>query len=305
MEIDGKYIALGIAVMILIYGGYVTLNTEGGGDITSTEVSVNRKIEFICIDKFAGTPVTSATLKVYQDNQLFDSLTTDGTTGKITTGNNFESGTVLDVLLTKSNDKAWYTITVPKMSKNDLEALTNNPIKLDFFSLDTSATLKIVDSLGNAYATTDTLNFTTLGVSQISIVVSGYISADNKGYIASYDPLNGIRWDGVCYGKLSGTNYELLSLSGWQSAYPKGLAIWGSKVIPPEQLTKYKVGNTYVNDGVFSFTLTLTKGGYTGDAADIDLYLYAYSDPTYHNTYGSFGPDSVAMATTFKLNLEA
>lgn len=305
MEIKGTYLVLGLIVLGAIYGGYLTLNTEGGGDITSTEVAVNRKLSFNCVDKFAGTSVTSATLKVFQDNQLFESITTDGTTGIATTGNNFESGTVLDVQLVKGNDKAWYKITVPKMSKNDIDALTTNPIKLDFFSLDTSATLKIVDSLGNAYSTTDTLNFTTLGVSQISIVVSGYISADSKGYIASYDPLNGIHWDGVCYGKLSGTNYELLSLSGWQSAYPKGLAIWGSKVIPPEQLTKYKVGNTYVHDGVFSFTLTLTKGGYTGGSADIDLYLYAYSDPSYHNTYGSYGPDCVAMASTFKLNLEA
>lgn len=303
MEIDGKYLVLGIAILLLVYGGYVTLNTEGGGDITSSEVAVNRKINFVCVDKYGGTAVTSATLKVYKENQLMESITTDGTTGIGTTGNSFESGTVLDVLLTKSNDKRWYKVTVPKMSKNDIEALTNNPINLEFFSLDTSATLKVVDSLGNAYSSNDNLNFTTLGVTQVTISVSGYISADNKGYIASYDPLNGIRWDAICYGKLSGTNYELLSLSGWATSYPKGLAIWGAKTIPPEQVTKYKVGNTYVHDGVFSFSLTLTKGGYTGSATDLDFYLYAYSDSSYHNTYGSYGPDAVSMATSFKLNI--
>ena len=193
MEIDGKYLVLGIAILLLVYGGYVTLNTEGGGDITSSEVAVNRKINFVCVDKYGGTAVTSATLKVYKENQLMESITTDGTTGIGTTGNSFESGTVLDVLLTKSNDKRWYKVTVPKMSKNDIEALTNNPINLEFFSLDTSATLKVVDSLGNAYSSNDNLNFTTLGVTQVTISVSGYISADNKGYIASYDPLNGIR----------------------------------------------------------------------------------------------------------------
>ena len=75
-------LVIGIAILIAFYGGLFDGLDIGGSEIASSEVSVNRKIEFICIDQFAGTPVTSATLKVFQDNKLFDTLTTDGTTGK-------------------------------------------------------------------------------------------------------------------------------------------------------------------------------------------------------------------------------
>jgi hypothetical protein len=64
-----------------------------------------------------------------------------------------------------------------------------------------------------------------------------------------------------------------------------------------------KVGDTYVQSGTFGKSITLKKGTYSGDAADLVVYLYAYSDGAYHRDYGSFGPDAVAMASAFTLNL--
>ena len=305
-----QIIVIGLALLICggAYGlqtGMLDINPGGSDDpIPSFDmVAVTRSIKFVVKDKWAGTPATSATLKIYKGTDLQESLTTDGTTGIVNSGSAYTSGDKLNILLIKSDSKLWQVIEVPKMAKSDVEAVSVNPVGLDFFTLDTSMTLKVVDGLGNAYSTTDSLNFTALGVTQTTLTVSGYISADNLGFKSCVDPLNGINWNVVTYGKLSGTNYELITLTGWDKSYPKGLAIYGAEKIPDLGVTKYKSGNDYIHPGTFSFTLTLNQAGYSGDAADLDIDVVAYSDPNYHESYGSYGPDYVAMASSFKLNL--
>jgi len=298
---------IAIGLLLLFYFGYIQIPEFQPGEVipgVDENIDVNRALKFVCVDKYAGSAVTSATLKVYDGQALLESLTTGASDGCATTGASYPSGKQLNILLTKSNNKAWYTITVPKMAKSDVEALTVNPLRLDFFTLDTSVTLKVTDSGGNSYTSGTTyLNFTSLGVSTATLTISGFCSADNVGYISSYDPLNQINWYPTLYGKLSGTNYELLSVTGWDVSYPKGTAMWGAHRLSDEEVTKYKVGNTYVHPGSFAFTVTVTKGGYTGSSATIVLYLYAYSDPSYHESFGSYGPDSVAMASAFTVKI--
>jgi hypothetical protein len=281
-------------------------NQPGGGNelppTSDQYVSVTRPLKFALTDKYAGSGVASATIMIYDGDTKLESVTTDSD-GTKASGQSYTSGKQLRIYVNKSNSKAWYSITVPKMLSADVDAMTSNPVKLDFFTLDTSVTLKVAQSNGTSYSTGGSYNWTQSGVTTETLTVTGYISADGKGFISSHDPINDIDWNVVLYGKLYNTNYELLTLTGWDRSYERGSALWGSAKIPDTGVTKYKVGETYVYSGTFGKTLTLKKGSYTGDAADLVLYLYAYSDGSYHKDYGSFGPDAVAMASAFTLNL--
>ena len=266
---------------------------------TSNLVDVNKPLKFAVIDQFAGSAVASATVKVYEGTTLKESLTT-GSDGTVTSALNYPSGTVLNILVTKSNSKCYYQITVPKMSPDDAQALTYNPIELKFFTL-ASVSLAVRDSSGNSYSSGGNLNITTLGTS-ITLTISWYVSSDNTGYKSSYDPINDLNWYPVLYAKTTGTNYETLDITGFDGAYSIGTNNWYYHVLDDTEITKYKVGNTYVYSGTGSLTISLDATGYSGDLADLILYLVVYTDPVYHQNHASFGPDYVQLAT-FTLNI--
>jgi len=298
-----------LAVICAEVFGFINLSsigTKAGEDVADLTgmVAATRKLSFVCNNQYGGAAIQSATLKVYKGLDVQETLTTDGTTGIVTSGLQYTSGDVLRILLVKGNAKLWYDYTVPKIRKADQDAVANIQVPLQFFDIDTSVTIQLMDGQGNAYSDTNILNFTTLGVNQIVLTVSGYVSADDKSYISSFDPLNNIDWEVVAFGALSGTNYEALAISGWHGSHEKGTTLWGYRTIPDSGVTKNKIGNLYEHDGVFSFSLTLDKGGYSGDAAALVFYLQGYADPAYHRTYGSYGPDTVAMASTFTLNID-
>ena len=96
--------------------------------------------------------------------------------------------------------------------------------------------------------------------------------------------------------KTFGTNYENVILTGFDGAYEKGSSMYYYHVLDPTEISKYKVGNNYVYDGAGDFTWTVDLTGYTGDAADMQIYLEVYSDPEYHKSFGSFGPEAVELA---------
>jgi len=315
MEIKAIHVALiGLVFLLGHFAGLYQIPGLPSLQATQTEqpgeqlppadeyVSVTRPLDFSVVDKYAGSAVGSATVKVYDGTQLLESLTT-ASDGTISTSRSYPSGKKLNILVTKSNSKCWYTITVPKMLRSDVDSLSTNPVALDFFTLDTSVTLKVLDSAGNVYTNNGNYNWTSRGVTQETLTISGYVSTDNRGFLSSYDPLNNLNWKVVLYGKLTGTNYEYLTMTGWDDRYERGSAMWHAAVIPDVGVTKWKVGDEYVYSGSFSKTVTFKKGSYSGDAADLVLYLYAYSDPAYHEDIGSFGPDAVAMCSAVTINI--
>ena len=248
---------------------------------TTDMVDVTRPLTFIVKNQYGGAAIGSATLKVYKGLQVQESLTTDGTTGVIATGLGYSSGDTLKVLIIKSNAKCWYDVLVPKIRIADAEAVTNIQMPLFFFDLDTSVSLQVRDNQGNSYATTETLNFTTLGVAQVSLQISGFVSADDKSYISSYDPIVPMNWNPVLYGALSGTGFDSMSMSGWQGSFAKSTTSYGWGIVADSGVTKNKIGTSYevagAHLGTFTKTVTLTKGGYTGSDVDLVVNLQAVS----------------------------
>ena len=294
---------VGLVILLLIawYLGYIQIPIPT--PISQVEVQqgviVNKPLKIAVIDQFAGSAVASASVKIYEGQTLKESLTT-GSDGTVTTALNYRSGQVLNILVTSSNSKEWFTVEVPRMNPEDAESMSYNPIELRFFTL-ASISLAVRDSAGNVYSDGGSLNKTTLG-NTVTLTISWYVANDNTGFVSSEDPINNLKWLGVLYAKCYGTNYETISITGFDGAYAIGTTNWFYHVIPDTDLTKYKVGNTYVYSGTGSITINLDLTGYSGDAADLVLYLVVYTDPTYHQSKASFGPDAVTLAT-FTLNI--
>ena len=276
-------------------GGVVTPGApEQGG------VVVNKPLKIAVIDEFAGSPVASASVKIYEGTQLKESLTTDAS-GIATSTLNYRSDTQLDIFVSSGNSKAWYKVTVPRMSEADAQAATVNPIELRFFTL-ASISIQVRDSFGNSYTSGGNLNKTTLGANIVSLTVSWFVANDNTGFKNSFDPINNMDWNAVLFTQVTGTNYEKVIVTGADGSYAVGLNNWYYNMIQDTELTKWKIGNQYKYPGTSSRVLTVDLTGYSGDAADIVFQIVVYTSPDYHRQYGSFGPDAVILGT-FTINL--
>ena len=271
------------------------------GEIEPGTLSVTRKLGFTGVDKYNGT-ASAGTITLYSSDgkTLLETLTLSS--GSATSSDSYESGVILVMEVTDGNSKLRQTFTVPGMAPADVEAVTNNPISFKDFTVASSVTRSGLTGAGTAIAADGNLNKTIEG-NVVSLTIMLNVPTDQTGYISSKDEIDNLNWWCVLYMKVSGTNYEYVGMSGWSYSYTKGTAEWYATRIADTEITKYKVGNEYEYDGATSFTCTLDLTGYSEDAANLDLYLYGYSDPDYHKNKGSFGPDSYAMMTTMQINL--
>lgn len=305
-------IILGLAVLLLSPTGQTFIQ----GLLSSFKVpatptpgaqDVNRKLAVSTIDTYNGA-AGSGTVKFFaaDGKTLLETITI--ASGVATTGDYYKSGTVLVLEYNDaSNSLVRKKITVPQMLPADIEAVTNNPITLKTFTNCAALTASSVSDTGVTItdaSTTAAFNVTNEGTTG-SISFTWYVPTDNTGFLSSYDEIDGLNWYAVIYAKLSGTNYEYVSLSGWEGQYTKGTAVWYYKVLEPTSITKYKVGNSYIYSGSATFTWNVDASGYSGDAATAALWMYIYSDAAYHNAKGSFGPDSFQIdnygATGFQI----
>jgi len=307
VKLKGWHIALIIILLFAVYSGYIQINwpstqpepAPGQTAPQPGEVSVTKQLKISVIDMYAGSTVSSGTLIIYDSDgkTQLESLNL-GSANPATTSLSYKSGKTIWLYYYSGNSKIKKQITVPYMSAADAESLTTNPVEFKVFSICT-LTDTLQDGFGNSYSDGANWNKTSggnPGASVVSATYSWYVSSDNTGYVSSHDPIYGVDWKPVLYVKVFGTNYANVILTGFDGAFEKGTAMYYYKVLDDTELTKYKVGNEYVYDGAGSFTFTVDLSGYSGDAADLQIYLYVYSDPEYFKTYGSFGPDAVELA---------
>jgi hypothetical protein len=267
---------------------------------TENLVDVNKKLEIHLMDKYAGSQFTSDTLTIY-DTQLrvLESLTYDSTDKRYESSLSYKSGTTLYIKrVGGSGEIQWFNVVVPKMTPSDAQALEYNPITLETYDW-SSLTVTVRDSLGHSYSDGDKWNKTANypGTSIATCIVTWYQSTDNDGFLPSYDPVNQVNLEAWLVVKVSGTGYENVVLSGFPYSVEKGSAVYYAYKIPPETLTKWKVGNTYKLEGSGSFSFTIDLTGYSVNTAQIDIYIYTLADWNYFVAKGSMGPD--AYAATF------
>lgn len=277
---------------------------------TQGPLIVNRKLEFSCVDMYAHI-VRGGTVTIYEsDGRTGIETVTISAAGSGTSKNYYVSDTEIVIEYSNSTYKALLRkhITVPRMYPADIDAVTVNPIPLDVFNCAQSITYNVITGKGNAIQdankTTYSYNMTTEG-STGTLSVTWFVPTDNTAYLESYDEIDVLNWYAVLYMRVNGTNYEYVSLSGWDGQYAKGLKVYYYKILDPITITRYKVGNVYIHTGSGSFIISVDLSGYSGDAAAGALYMYGYTDPAYHNLKGSFGPDKQQLdnygATGFQI----
>ena len=267
------------------------VSTTGGAG-----VDVNKQLQFTFTNKYSGAASASKTFYVYEGSTLLESLTTTSD-GLKNTAKQYESGTVLNIKYVDGNAKLWYQVTVPKMNAADAQSATYNNIDLDTFSVGTWS--DAISSLGIAYATNYAYDNGTTPTFQYEVTNTG---ADNTGMMDSaiVDPVYGQAYQTWLVVTISGTDYEKITMNGFDQVLTLGQTQYGIMQVNPAGLTKYKVGNNYQlgmeGDLVLHFGIDMT--GYTTKAATMTIYLYAYADGPYGLSHGGqFGTGKYQIST--------
>jgi hypothetical protein len=255
--------------------------------------SVNKPLKLVMTNIYGGGALTgtSSVVQVY----LADGVTKTGSalslsSSSCTTTLSYPSGTHLVVGYAYSTtDFMFWNVVVPTMSQADATSLTVNTISLQGFN-SPAITESATHSNGTAITTTQVMNVTTSPTG--SITNSWYVSAANTGFLTSHDAIYNTDNKAVFWTVVSGTGYTSITLSGFDGKITRGTTDYYYKVIDPQTISSYKVGNNYVLPGTGSFTFGYTAIGYTGSAATIQNYIELYSDPAYLQSYGTYGPYS-------------
>jgi hypothetical protein len=269
-----------------------------GNSGSSSGVNVNREVMFTLSDKYAGNVLTSKTLVVYNSLlEQVESLTT-GSDGTAHTAHPYQSGTQLYVKYVSSNTKQWFPVTVPTMLSSEQQVSQYNPVALDAFTIGTGGIslraggVAVTDSYTDGDpGTTDTPTFT------LELYNNG---ADNTGMIESTNPILNQAWDLYLVVTISGKGYENIVYSGFDQQYTLGTTYYGASHLSADGFTKWKTGSTYetgyAGDQTASWSLDLS--GASGNTATMNVYVYAYCDPTYAQTHGgNLGNDKYQLAT--------
>ncbi len=270
----------------------------GGGNGTGL-VDVDKQLKFAMTDKYAGSAETG-NLYVYDGEtlaQLEGALALSS--GTVNTAFTYPSGKHIYVKWDDTaNGMKFFDITVPKMNSKDAEAATYNNIPLTGFAIGTYTT----DDLrfaGTAISDGGNYNKTTSGNTPTFTYRLANTGNDNTGIETSYDPIYASQWKVNVFVQLSGTNYETVLVYGFTYDYTLGTTHYVAKEADARALTKWKIGNDYVAgyEGVWTMQFSLDLTGYSGDAATMQIYVYAYSDPTWSQNHGgNYGVNKVELA---------
>lgn len=300
-------ITLIISVFAAVYMGIIPTGTQAPNNINpgnnptiapaSGMSNVDKPLKLNFANIYGGGALTGTTsaVQVY----LADGVTKSGAALTIASSTTstalaYPSGTHLVIGYTYSTtDYMFWNIVVPQMNTADAQSLTTNAINLQGFNVPT-----LTDALthSNGTALTDGSQMNVTAASTGSLTYSWFVSAANTGFLTSHDAVYNTDNKAVVWCTVSGTGYTSVTLSGFDGKITRGTTDYYYKVIDPTVISMYKVGNNYIIPGTGSMTFGYTAVGYTGTGTTIQLYLDIYSDPTYMQNYGSYGPYSSTLA---------
>lgn len=283
--------------------GFDPFNLGGGGG-ASDLVNVDKQLKFALVDKHAGSALASKTIYVYDDTKaLLESLTTDSD-GTKATAFTYPSGKHIFVKYLNSNSKQWFDIIVPQMNSKDAEAATYNNIPLKSFAIGTYSS-SLLSHLATNIADTDKFNYTLYPTPTFSykIVNTGN---DNTGMMDSQDPIYGQGWQVWLYVTFAGSGYEGALPYGFDHDFTLGTTHYVAKQADVNAMTKWKVGNNYVAgyEGTQTLTWSCDFTGVSGTAVDMQLYLYAYTDPSWTEAHGGNYGVSAYQLDEITVNLD-
>jgi hypothetical protein len=280
----------------LFQGGYLD-NLLPGFSITggSGGVDVNKKLQFTWSDEWSGTVANAKTFYVYDESFALKETLTTAATGIVASAQNYPSGTNLHVKFLDTNDKIWYSFTVPTMSATDAESSTYNDVAFKDFEIGTytSDTLKT-----GAYSIVDAQDYNQTGntTTPIFVYTLANSGADNTGILESYDPVYAQQWGVWITGTI--TNSSII-VTGVDYQFTVGTVTYFADKISASELSLWKVGPSYMPGftGTASVSFGLDLTGYTTSDATMQITAYAYADPSYAMSHaGNYGTAKLEIA---------
>lgn len=290
------------------FGGFTWPWGQAEDDQKTGQYGAELPINIIVNDEYKGGTVASATVKVYEVGaaKATETLTT-GTDGSKTGSVKYESGDVLDIYVVKSNSKMWFhDIRVPFYTTEYMAAQkTAHDVSVDFWTLGTYG-ISVVGPDGVSISNNGNLNKTETAIgSTPTLTITIRNTADDTGFLSSEDPVEGYVDQTLCFIKTTGTNAEKVVMSSprWARKDIGTDYYWGGRVADADLTRILDSDGTVKQNGVYTFDMKLDLTSYTGDAADLIIYVEAYTCWEYFNYYGgAFGSDAVEL-TTITINL--
>lgn len=309
----------GIA-LVLVVGGFMVyympgilpvsvtnpvINTGPTGQPTSSNplINVNRPIPLITTNAMNGSLAVSTTITIMKpDGTLLETLTSDGSTAKVTTSNSYPSGTQLIIEVAKTNFVTQeFAFTVPQMLQSDSYGTTNNyQLNVPIYGKG-SFTMVVTDSAGTSYTNASTVyNWTTKGTTSDTFTVTIYSTANYEGWRDSHDVVNNVDWNYIVSASDNGTK---CSITGANQVVNWGGTAYYLWQIPQDSTLRLVSGNNVQKAGVYSFQFTVNKGSMASGTEEIFTFtpeFYA-SGSTFSQT-GSFG-SAASAGSVFELLL--
>jgi|GEM_PF-5189286 len=300
-----------IGAGVLYYFGVVNVNLSGVNQGLGTNpitqpsgsnplISVNRPIPFITTNALNGSTVVSTTITILKpDGTTLESLTSDGTTAKVTSSNPYPSGSQLIIEIAKTNYVTQeFTFTVPQMSQSDTYGTTNNyQVNIPVYGTG-SYSMVLTDSAGTAYTNaSSTYNFTAKGTTSDTFTLTIYSTVNYEGWRDSHDVVNNVDWNFLIAGTDNSTH---LSLTGAQNTVNWGGTLNWLWQIPQDQTLRVVQGNTVQKAGVTTISFTVNKGSFSSGCEMITFTPEFYASVSQFSNTGAYGP-SASAGSIFEL----
>lgn len=310
IKLTGTHIVLIAAVVLLLFaGGFLSLSGYQEADKDNEEnetpivddnlVDVNKPIQFSVIDPLGGASTTGASIYIYDEGKVLRETVTYSA-GAWKSAMPYESGETLYVKAAATNfTTRWFSLSVPQMTPSDAQASSVNFMELPIYKEGTWS-IKVTDQLGNIYSSGSTLDFSSLGVSTVTLTVMIYNTVDNTGYTLSHDQLNNID---LGIAMLTNSTGSDVLVQGAGSSMSRGAQTYWAHELSADSLTKQIIGSNYAKPGITTMTVTIGEGSLSSTQT-LKFSLMSYFDTDYFMTNGIGGPNASAE-TSFLLVLSA
>jgi hypothetical protein len=309
--------AIAAVLILAVLGIWNPFGQQGGGGggifptpvpttIPSDLVNVNKPLKIVGVDELAGGALdgTTSAVTVYDSDGKTVLETGSFSSGSVTTAASYPSGKTLWIKYyydTTIDSYMWWQVTVPKMSNSDAQSLTSNQITLKTREAG-AYTDALRTSSGLSFTDADYLNTTGSTNDTLTFQYTFYTTSDNTGYPTFRDPIYNLDMKIQVWATLSGTGYSSISLTGFDGGFEKGSTMYYYKTVSPNDVSKYKVGNDYVYQGIGTVSFTCNAAGFSNSTTSVPtmyLYLKIYSNDGYLQQYGDYGPYDFTGASAY------
>jgi len=277
-------------------GGIGTNNNAGGN---TQPGAGSAPLYFSATDPLAGGSIDSLTITVFNNqHQQMDSITTIN--GAASTNTFWRPGQTGFVQISKPGyiDQT-INFVVPANPSVVAGGAQQYVIPLTTSQLGTFV-IRCSDNFGNTYNTGDTISYSALGSSSVTLSFTIFNSATNTGYVTTYDTLNGVNQAAGITMSTTGSDLSFPSgISGLSNpqTFPRGTSTFWSATVPDQGLTNQRVGSTLVSQGQQPFSVTVNQAALTSGSQTINLNLIAPFDSTHFASNGIGGPNSQTLST--------